>query len=470
MRLYLYNSLTRKKEEFKPINPPEAGMYSCGPTVYDYDHIGHAWNYIMADILRRALEFNDYNVKHIMNITDVGHLTSDGDTGEDKLEKGARREGKTVWEIAKYYTDIFLKHRDELNMLKPAVICKATDHIPEMIDLIKKLEAKGVAYPITDGIYFNITKFPAYGKLSGNTLEKLKAGARIEINPEKKNPADFALWKFSPTPPTGGSKRQMEWDSPWAPQGGQGKAKGFPGWHIECSAMSMKYLGEAFDIHTGGEDNKFPHHECEIAQSETATGKTFVNYWFHTRFLMVDGQKMSKSLKNFHTLEDLAKKGFSPLSLRYLFLTAHYRTNLNFTWKSLEAAQNALNNLYDAVSQMGAAKVGCAEFERQFKEAINNDLDTPRAIAIMWELVKSQYPDSAKKQTLLMMDKVLGLGLDKIKRKNAKIPQEIKDLADAREKARQEKNWTLADKIREEIEADGFLVEDSPIGQKIKSK
>ncbi len=458
MPLSLYNSLSRKIEEFKPIKPSEAGIYTCGPTVYDYDHIGHAWNYTMADILRRTLEFNGYSVKQVMNITDVGHLTSDGDTGEDKLEKGARREGKTVWEVAEYYTGIFLRHRDELNMRKPAVICKATDHIPEMIALVKKLEEKGVTYAITDGIYFDISKFPEYGKLSGNTLEKLKAGARIEINPEKKNPADFALWKFSPA----GSKRQMEWDSPWG--------KGFPGWHIECSAMSMKYLSETFDLHTGGEDNKFPHHECEIAQSEAANGKTFVNYWFHTRFLMIDGQKMSKSLKNFHTLETLAEKGFSPMALRYLYLTAHYRTNLNFTWQSLEAAQNALNNLYDAVSEMGAPKTGIPEFERQFSEAINEDLNTPKAIAIMWEVVKSKYPDPLKKQTLLTMDKVFGLGLDNIRQKNTKIPKKIKDLADMREKARIEKNWALADELRKKLETEGFLLEDSPIGPKIKEK
>ncbi|MDP3057143.1 MAG: cysteine--tRNA ligase [bacterium] len=460
--LQLYNSLTRKKEEFKPINPPEVGLYTCGPTVYDYDHIGHAWTYTTADLLRRTLEFNDYKVRQVMNITDVGHLTSDGDTGEDKLEKGARREGKTVWEVAKYYTDIFLKHRNDLNLLKPNVICKATDHIPEMIDLIKKLEAKGATYVITDGVYFDISKFPAYGKLSGNTLEKLKAGARIEVNPEKKNPADFALWKFSPAD----SKREMEWDSPWG--------KGFPGWHIECSAMSMKYLGESFDIHSGGEDNKFPHHECEIAQTETATGKTFVNYWFHTRFLMINGQKMSKSLKNFYTLDDVIKKGFSPLAMRYLCLTAHYRTNLNFTWKSLEAAQTALNNLYDAVGRMkikkNDSKINCAKFDRQFTEAINDDINTPKAIAIMWELMKSQYPDSAKKQSLLIMDKIFGLGLDKIKKKKITIPPEIKKLAEQREKAREEKNWALADQLREKIEKEGFAVEDTDGKTKVKNK
>lgn len=471
MPLFLYNTLSRKIEEFKPINPPNVGLYTCGPTVYDYDHIGHAWNYTTADILRRTLEFNGYEVTHIMNITDVGHLTSDGDTGEDKLEKGAKREGKSVWEIAKYYTDIFLKHREEINQLPPHVICKATDHIPEMIALIKKLEEKGATYTISDGVYFDISRFPAYGKLSGNTLENLKAGARIEINPEKKHPADFALWKFSPILQESGQKRQMEWDSPWAPPGSKEKVKGFPGWHIECSAMSMKYLGETFDLHTGGEDNKFPHHECEIAQSETATGKTFVNYWFHSRFLKIDGEKMSKSLKNFYTFEDLAKKGFTPMALRYLFLTAHYRTGLNFTWQSLEGAQTALNKLYNAMESYGEpGKSGCTEFERQFTEAINDDLNTPKALAVVWEIVKSKYPDSAKKYSLLKIDKVLGLRLEQARKKEMPIPQEIKNMAASREIARKEKNWALSDEIRKKIEKKGFIVEDTDGKTNIKSK
>ncbi len=458
--LYLYNTLTRKKEEFKPIDPPNVGLYTCGPTVYDYDHIGHAWNYTFADILRRILEYNGYKVNHIMNITDVGHLTSDGDTGEDKLEKGARREGKTVWEIARYYTSVFLANRRKMNMLAPAVVCKATDHIMEMIALIKKIEEKGAAYRTSDGIYFEIARFPAYGRLSGNTLENLKAGARIEINTEKKHPADFALWKFSPS----GQKRQMEWDSPWG--------KGFPGWHIECSAMSMKYLGETFDLHTGGEDNKFPHHECEIAQSETATGKTFVNYWMHTKFLMINGEKMSKSLNNFFKIKDIEKKGFNPLALRYLYLTAHYRTNLNFTWESLQGAQNALNKLYEAIRNYDEPKdtEGCVQFEKEFLDAINDDLDMPKATAIMWAVIKSHYPSAAKKKTLLKFDRVLGLNLDKIKKEIPEIPAEIKKLAEARKKARQEKNWKKSDEIRKEIETAGYSIEDTVKGQAIKKK
>ncbi len=458
--LYLYNSLTRRKEEFKPLNPPNVGFYTCGPTVYDYDHIGHAWNYTFADILRRVLEYNGYSVKHIMNITDVGHLVSDSDTGEDKLEKGARREGKTVWEIARYYTDIFLANREKMNMLAPAVICKATDHIPEMIALIKKIEAKGAAYRTGDGLYFEISRFPAYGRLSGNTLENLKAGARVEINPEKKHPADFALWKFGS--PTGGQKRQMEWNSPWG--------KGFPGWHIECSAMSMKYLGETFDLHTGGEDNKFPHHECEIAQSETATGKTFVNYWMHTKFLMVNGEKMSKSLNNFFKISDIIEKGLNPLALRYLFLTAHYRTNLNFTWESLQGAQNALNNLRKAVAEYDEPKNtrGCVQFEKEFLDAINDDLDLPKTMAIVWAVIKSHYPSAAKKKTLLKFDRVLGLNLDRIKKEIIEIPEEIKKLAADREQARQEKNWKKSDELRKKIENAGFSVEDTAKGPKIK--
>jgi len=461
MVLKIFNTFTRQKEEFKPMRDKEVGLYTCGPTVYDYDHLGHAWNYTMADILRRVLEYNGYQVRHVMNITDVGHLTSDADTGEDKMEKSARREGKSVWEIADYYTKIYLANRKKLNLEEPHVICKATDHIKEIIEFIKRLEAKGVTYKINDGIYFDVAKFPAYGKLSGNTLDKLKAGARVEVNPEKKHPADFALWKFSPKD----SKRQMEWDSPWG--------RGFPGWHIECSAMSIKYLGESFDFHTGGEDNIFPHHECEIAQSETATGKKFVNYWFHTRFLMVEGEKMSKSFKNFYTIKDIEERGFSPLALRYLFLTAHHNTPINFTWKSLEAAQNALDNLYEIVSTWDEPRLFRKVdeiFEKRFQELINDDLDMPGALALVWELVKSDLPSKIKKATLLRFDRVLGLGLDKVKKKKAQVPKEVWDLVYKREEARKNKNWQEADEFRRKVEERGFLIEDTKEGPKIKIK
>jgi len=456
--LKIYNTLINKKEIFKPIRNKEVELYTCGPTVYDYDHLGHAWNYTQADVLRRVLEYNGYKVKQVMNITDVGHLTSDADTGEDKMEKSAREKKKTVWEIAEFFTKIFFENRKKLNLLSPHIICKATDHIKEMQALIKKLIEKGYGYKIDDGIYFDVQKFPKYGKLSGNTLEKLKAGARIEVNPQKRHPADFALWKIT----SKGVKRQMEWDSPWG--------KGFPGWHIECSAMSMKYLGPTFDIHTGGEDNIFPHHESEIAQSEAATGKKFVNSWFHPRFLKIEGEKMAKSLKNFFTLADIGKKGFKPLALRYLFLTGHYRSPFNFTWKGLKASQTALNKLYEAVSSLksGIGKVD-KNYKNKFLAAINDDLNMPEAISIVWQLVKDRkIKDADKKKTLIDFDKVLGLDLAKIKKLT--IPSSIKKLVAKREKLRQQKKWQEADEIRKEIEKQGFKIEDTPRGPIIKKK
>ncbi len=467
--LKLYNTLSRKKEIFKPLKKGRVGIYTCGPTVYDYDHIGHAWTYTQADVLRRVLEYNGYKVKLVMNITDVGHLTSDSDTGEDKMEKSARQKKKTVWEIAEYFTKIYLKNREKLNLLKPHVLCKATDHIKEMIKLVKTLTKKGYGYKIDDGIYFDVQKFPRYGQLSGNILKNLKAGARIKVNPQKHHPADFALWKFTPK----GVKRQMEWDSPWA--------RGFPGWHIECSAMSMKYLGPSFDIHTGGEDNIFPHHESEIAQSEAATGKKFVRYWFHPRFLKVEGKKMSKSLKNFFTLSDIEKRGFSPLALRYLFLTSHYRSPFNFTWRGLEGAQTALDKLYDAVADLesGPGKIDKTEhikryvpaknYRTKFLNAINNDLDTPRAISIVWQIIKDEKVKSVdKKKILINFDKVLGLDLAKIKR--AVIPSSVKKLVEKREKLRKAQKWAEADKTRKQIEKQGFKIEDTSGGSIIKKQ
>ncbi len=453
----MFNTLTKKKEEFKSIKPKKVGLYTCGPTVYDYDHIGHAWNYFNADILRRVLEYNGYRVKHVMNITDVGHLVADADSGEDKMEKSAQEKGKTAREIAGFFTDIYLKNRLLLNLEKPKVICKATDHIKEMVKLVQKLLDKGYAYEASDGIYFDTAKFPQYGQLSGNTLAQLKEGARVEINPEKRNPTDFALWKFTPA----GQKRQMEWKA--------FNKMGFPGWHIECSAMSNKYLGQPFDLHTGGEDNIFPHHECEIAQSEAAEGKKFVNFWFHPRFLQVEGEKMSKSKKNFYTLQDLIARGFEPLDLRYLFLTAHYNAKLNFTWQGLAAAQAARARLNDFMSAGDIAKTGSTAYEKDFTVAINNDLDLPKALAIVWNLIKDQsLPDAAKRKTILKFDKVFGLSLDKIKA--PKIPGEIKKLAEARNQARNGKDWVLADKLRQEIEAKGYLVNDNPDGFIIKVK
>ncbi len=471
----LYNTLTKKIEVFKPLKDRRVGLYTCGPTVYDYDHIGHAWNYTMADLLRRTLEFLGYKVTHVMNITDVGHLTSDADTGQDKVEQSAKEHKKTAFEIAQYFTNIYLSNRHKMNMLEPNVICKATDHIKEMINLIEKIYEKGAAYIIDDGVYFDVSKYPKYGQLSGNTLEKLKAGARIEVNPQKKHPADFALWKFTPK----GVKRQMEWDSPWG--------KGFPGWHIECSAMSMKYLGESFDIHTGGEDNIFPHHESEIAQAETATGKQFVRYWFHPRFLLVEGQKMSKSLKNFYTIKDLENKGFEPLSLRYLFLTSHYRQRFNFTFKGLKASQVSLEKIREFINKIVAeAKltkkqtekniskkktVSLKKYQEEFRKAIENDLNIPKALSTLWKLIKdynknpSKFDPKEVYALILEWDKVFGLNLKEVK--PIKIPKQVAELVKKREEYRKNKDFKKADEIRKTIEKLGYLIEDTIKGPKI---
>lgn len=458
--LKLYNYLSRKVEEFKPISGERVGMYTCGPTVYDFTHIGHARTYIFADILQRVLEFNDYEIKRVMNITDVGHLTSDSDTGEDKMEKGAAREKKSVWEIAEFYTKDFFENLDVLNITRPEIICKATDHISEMIDLIMKLDKSGFTYKIEDGVYFDTSKFPKYGQLTGQTFESLrkslKAGARVEVVEGKKSPTDFALWKLTPL----GVKRQMEWDSPWG--------KGFPGWHIECSAMSMKYLGETFDIHTGGIDHVSIHHTNEIAQSEGATGKQFARFFVEGQHLLVEGEKMSKSLGNFYRIDDLRKKGFDPLAFRYLALTAHYRSKLNFTWESLEGAQNALDNLRGEIAMWDEPKIGCSEYEENFKKAINNDLDMPRAIACMWEMAKSDNPTSAKHQSILVMDQVLGLGLDKVKK--AELPKGARGLIEKRESLRKEGKFEESDKLRIELLGMGVEVEDMSGGPKWKVK
>lgn len=468
--LKLYNSLSRKIETFKPINPQQVGMYTCGPTVYNFAHIGNFRTYITADLLIRTLKFNKYNVKYIMNLTDVGHLTGDNDgdadRGEDRIEKAAKREGKNAWDIAQFYTDAFLKDYELLNLEQPEKFARATDHIKVQIELIQKLEKKGFAYTTSDGVYFNTAKFKDYGALSD--LDEIKEGARVEVNEEKKNPRDFALWKFSPV----GEKRHMEWKSPWG--------KGFPGWHIECSAMSMKYLGESFDIHAGGIDLKQTHHPNEIAQSEAATGKQFVRYWVHSAFILVQGERMSKSLGNNYRLYDLEKSGYEPTSLRYLYLQTHYRKELNFTFPSLDAAENALKNLLqeivtwdDPTERSGQAPAGsCAEFEEKFLEAINDDLNMPKALAVMWDLVKSDHPTAAKAKSLFRMDEVLGLGLlDKsliLKKKQYIVPEEIAEMVREREKLRKEKHFNMADSIRSKVEKLGYIIEDNKKGAKVR--
>ena len=445
-------------------------MYSCGPTVSDFPHIGNLRAYVFVDILRRTLEFNGYKVNHVMNITDVGHLTSQADTGEDKMEAASKREKKDAWQIAKFYEKEFLRALEKLNILKPQIICRATEHIKEMIDLVKKLEEKGFAYRISDGIYFDTSKLSDYGKLANMPRSKILAGARIEVVSGKRHPTDFALWKFSPKE---GLKRQMEWDSPWG--------VGFPGWHIECSAMGMKYLNEHFDIHTGGVDHVLIHHTNEIAQNEAVTGHQVVNYWIHNEFLLVERQKMSKSLRNFYNIHDIEEKGFNALSLRYLFLTCHYRSKMNFTWKGLEAAQNAYNKLVGIIKdwQHGEREVVSPEdvkkiddFRKKFQEKINDDLNIPEALAIVWEVAKSNIPDPDKLDLILDFDQVLGLDLERVSRESraSRVPQEITELVEKREELRKQGRWDEADKIRKEIEKSGFTIKDTPKGPKVKKK
>ncbi len=453
--LKLFNTLTHKKEEFKALNDKKVGLYTCGPTVYNYAHIGNLRSYVFEDILKRVLQYNDYTVNHVMNITDVGHLTSDADEGEDKMEKGARREGKSAWDIAKFYTEKFKENLHDLNIEEPTIWCPATEHIPEQIALVQKLIDKGVTYTTSDGIYFDTTKINDYAKLAGLKKQKLKAGVRVEMG-EKKNPHDFALWKFT----AHGEKRQMEWEA--------FGHKGFPGWHIECSAMSMKYLGKQFDIHCGGIDHISVHHTNELAQSETATGvKPLVKYWMHNEFLLVNDGKMAKSLDNFYTLRDIKEKGLSPLALRYFMISAQYRAKLNFTWEALVAAETALNNIYAAIRDWDKPKVGCAELEAKFLDAINDDLNTPEALAVVWELMKSNYPTSAKAETLLKFDEILGLNIKKFLGKKIIVPAEIKKLLEERTMARKNKDWKKSDKLRDEINKLRFTVEDTAEGQKI---
>lgn len=473
--LRIYNTLTRSIEEFKPLNSPTVGIYSCGPTVYDYQHIGHMRRYVGDDLLIRVLKANKFDVKHVMNITDVGHLVSDADEGEDKMEKGAKKFGMSVWDIAKKFEKQFKDSCKALNISLPQDLMHATDYIKEQIELISRLEEKGFTYKTSDGIYFDTSKFADYFKLSRQNPDDLIAGARVEMG-QKKNVSDFALWKFSY--PNGrsfdlaqddsASRRQMEWKSPFGPSGDQGKGIGFPGWHIECSAMSMKALGESFDIHTGGIDHINIHHTNEIAQAEAVTGKPFVKYWVHHAFLTVEGQKMSKSLGNTYTVADVVEKRFDPMALRYLYLQTHYRQEMNFTWEALEASQTALNKLRSDFLSWEEAKVGCAEFEQRFMDAVNDDLNIPSALSIVWEMVRSGYPGSAKKKSLLIMDEVLGLQLSSFAPEEIDVPDDVKTLAEKRETLRKAGNFEEADKIREEIEDKGFIIEDSKKGIKIR--
>ncbi len=447
--LQLYNTLTRKKEHFTPLRGKTVGLYTCGPTVYNYAHIGNLRTYIFEDILRRALVYNKYNVKHVMNITDVGHLTSGADEGEDKLEKGAQREGKTVWEIADFYTKAFQQDLHHLNIQEPSIWCKATDYIKQQIDFLSALEKKSLTYKTTDGIYFDTAQYPEYARLGRLNLAGQTAGARVEENKEKRNPTDFALWKFSPK----GEKRRMEWDSPWG--------IGFPGWHLECSAMSIAKLGDEFDIHCGGIDHIPIHHTNERAQNWGKTGKETVKYWMHGEFLVIDQARMGKSEGNFITLQQLIDKGYDPLAYRYFVLQTHYRQKIHFSWEALTAAQNGLYNLYHAVGVLtGDANIGCAEYENNFLKAMNDDLNTSQALAVVWELIKNPIlPDSAKKKTLLKFDEVLGLGFIDIT--SVTIPDEVTNLATQRQQAREQKDFASSDELRRKIDAMGYTIDDT---------
>ncbi|HOM73026.1 MAG TPA: cysteine--tRNA ligase, partial [Armatimonadota bacterium] len=439
--MQLFNTLTRTKEEFIPLEPGKAGLYTCGPTVYNYAHIGNLRSYIFADILRRTLEFENYDVTQVMNITDVGHLTSDDDIGEDKMEAGARREGKSIWDIARYYEDAFFVDIDKLNIERPTIVARATEHVPDMIDLVKRLEERGFTYETEQAVYFDVTKFPEYTKLAGQALEEKITAARAEVqeDPEKKNPADFALWFKA----TGRFKNHlMQWDSPWG--------MGFPGWHVECSAMSMRYLGETFDIHTGGIDHIPVHHTNEIAQSQAATGKPFVRYWMHGEFLVVSGgEKMAKSAGEFLRLQVLTDKGYDPLAYRYLCLQVHYRSKLNFTWESLDAAQAGYNRLkafIDVASRArGTEQPWVQEYRDRFRDAITDDLNIPRAIAVMWEMIKeaNTRKELGILDALFDFDQVFGLKLHEAVASpdQQELEPEFAALIVEREKARAAKDW-----------------------------
>ena len=449
--LHLYDTYTRTLREFVPLNPPHVSLYACGLTMYDYAHIGNLRTYIFEDILRRVLEFNGYTVTHVQNITDVGHLVSDADTGEDKMEKGARRTGKSAWEIAALYTQVFQDDLRQLNVLEPHIWCRATDHIPEQIAMIQCIEANGYTYRTGDGIYFDTSKLDDYGRLARLNLEGQQAGIRVERG-EKRNPTDFALWKFSPPE----AQRQMEWESPWG--------VGFPGWHIECSAMAAKYLGPLFDIHCGGEDHIPVHHTNEIAQTQACYGTNLANYWLHGYFLQLSDSKMSKSAGEFLRLQLLIDQGYDPLAYRYYCLNSVYRAKLNFNWEGMDAATTALNRLRQTVYEWGAPGSVDEEFLDRFQTEINDDLNMPRALALVWELVKSDRPAAAKKATMLMMDRVFGLRLADWQPAAQTIPDEIMQLAQQRQAARAAKNWAEADRIRQELLAAGIVLKDSAAG------
>ena len=459
MDIYFYNTLTRQKEKFKPIDENEVRIYSCGPTVYKDATIGNMRTNIMQDILRRVLRYNGYKLKHAMNITDVGHLVSDGDEGEDKMLKSAREEHKTPLEIAEHYTKLFFDDLKALNIETPEIICKATDHIPEMLKYVEKLVENGYAYETSTAIYFDISKLDKYPILSNINLDDQKAGARVDVDTEKRNPYDFALWIKAP------ENHLMKWDSPWGPS--------YPGWHIECSAMGQKYLGEQFDIHTGGIDLIPTHHENEIAQSKGACGKIPANYWIHGEYLLIDNGKMSKSLGNVYLIKDIIERGYDALVYKLFSYSCHYRNKLNFTWDGIDAASKSLERLKNGYQthKNGNDEVEdkeLDELEKRFHEAINDDLNMPLAMGVVWEAVRYDKKSPKIAKLLLKFDTVLGLKIDEEqKQQEVKIPKEVLDLVEKRKQARQEKNWEESDRLRDLIKEKGYEVKDTKDGMEL---
>ena len=457
MELKLYNTLTRKKEIFKPINKKEVSIYSCGPTVYGRAHIGNMRAYIFMDNLREVLKYNGYKLKHAMNITDVGHLTSDADEGEDKMEKAAREQKKSPMEIANHFMNIFFEDMNRLNISKPEIVCRATDHIKEMENYVKKIVENGYAYETSKGVYFDVSKLPTYGELSKIDLEGQKSGARIEVDEEKRNPHDFALWIKAP------ENHLMKWDSSWG--------KCYPGWHIECSAMGNKYLGEKFDIHTGGVDHIPIHHENEIAQARGAYGKNPANLWMHTEFLLIDGGKMSKSLGNTYSIDTLIEKGIDPLSYRYFTYSSHYRNKLNFTWDAIKSADVSLKRLREnyKIQEKGTEDIEDSvieEHRQKFKEAINDDLNMAEALSVMWNVAKSKVKSVKNAKLLKEFDSVMKLSIDK-EEEQIQLPKEINELLGERKLARENKDFAKSDKIRDLLLEKGYEVKDTKEGQKI---
>ena len=457
MKIYFYNTMTHKKEEFIPIDDKEVRIYSCGPTVYKDATIGNMRTNIFQDNLRRTLEYNGYKVKQAMNITDVGHLVSDGDEGEDKMIKSAKQEGKTPLEIANHYTNLFFKDLERLNIELPEIICKATDNIQDMIKAVEKLVEKGYAYETSTAIYFDVSKLDKYPVLSNLDVDKQKAGARVEVDTEKRNPHDFAVWIKAP------ENHLMKWDSPWGPS--------YPGWHIECSVMSQKFLGEVFDIHTGGIDLIPTHHENEIAQSKGMCGKVPAHYWMHGEFLLINGGKMSKSLGNVYLLQDIVDRGYDPLVYKLFCYSIQYRKKLNFTWEGMDSAKISLDRLRDAYQKqlIGTDEIDNSEIDKyrnNFKEAINDDLNMPVAMSVVWEVAKSSKKSKKLADLLKEFDKVLGINIDYVQ--NEEIPEDIKELLSKRQEARANKNWEESDKLRDLIKEKGYVVKDSKDGQTIE--